>query len=198
MKSIRNSLLTACFALIGPALFAQSGPGFGLKGGLNYNANGDYFESAGAAARDPGGNIGYHVGFFAKFGAQIYVRPELIYTRTTSDYDGSDFKMGKLDAPLLVGLKVIGPLHVFGGPALQYILDTEFDGITINDVENDFSVGVHLGAGLNLGKLGIDLRYERGLSNNEARFINTNITNVPNSRLDTRPNQLILSLSLQL
>jgi hypothetical protein len=198
MKSIQKSLSTALFVLMGTAMFAQSGPGFGLKGGLNYNANGDYFESAGDAARDPGGNIGYHIGLFAKFGEQIYVRPELIYTRTTSDYDGSDFKMGKLDVPVLIGLKVIGPLHVFAGPAFQYILDTEFDGITINDVENDFSVGLHIGAGLSLGKVGVDLRYERGLSNNEARFINTNITNVPNSRIDTRPNQLILSLSLKL
>ncbi len=165
---------------------------------MNYNANGDYFESVGDAAKDPGGNIGYHIGLFGKFGNDIYVRPELVYTRTTSDYDGADFKMGKLDVPVLVGLKVIGPLNVFAGPAFQYILDTQFDGITIEDVENDFSVGLNIGAVVNLGKLGIDLRYERGFSSNEARFINSNITDVPNSKLHTRPNQLILSLSLKL
>lgn len=165
---------------------------------MNYNANGDYFESVGDAAKDPGGNIGYHIGLFGKFGNDIYVRPELVYTRTTSDYYSADFKMGKLDVPVLVGLKVIGPLNVFAGPAFQYILDTQFDGITIEDVENDFSVGLNIGAVVNLGKLGIDLRYERGFSSNEARFINSNITDVPNSKLHTRPNQLILSLSLKL
>jgi len=106
--------------------------------------------------------------------------------------------MSKLDIPLLVGGKVIGPLHVFGGPAFQYILDTEFDGISIDSVENDFTVGLHLGVGVTLGGIGIDLRYERGFSENEARFINTNITSVPQSRLDTRPDQLILSLSINL
>jgi hypothetical protein len=105
--------------------------------------------------------------------------------------------MQKLDAPLMVGVKVLGPISVFGGPSLQYILDSEFDGIAINDVKNDFSVGLNFGIGLNFKKLGIDLRYERGFSDNEATFINNNISTFEN-RLDTRPDQLILSLSLLL
>ncbi len=177
---------------------SQAGPGFGIKGGLNYNANGNYFESAEQAAQDPDRNVGYHLGVWGKLGNRIYVRPELVYTRTSSDYDGDDFKMSKLDVPVLVGIKVIGPLHAFAGPAFQVILDQEFDGISIDSVENDFTVGVNLGAGVNLGKLGIDLRYERGLSDNEASFINTNITTLNDSRIDTRPDQLILSLSLKL
>ena len=106
--------------------------------------------------------------------------------------------MQKLDLPLLVGFKIIGPVHVFAGPAFQYILDTEFDEISIDDIENDFSVGLNVGAGVNLGKLGIDVRYERGLSNNEINFINANITTLNGDRVDTRPDQVILSLSLKL
>ena len=179
--------------------FAQSDSGFGIKVGINYNGNGDYFESASDAATNPDKNIGYHAGIFGKIKIlKLYIRPELVYTKTKSDYNGSAFDMSKLDLPVLVGVKVIGPLHVFAGPAFQYILDSEFDGIGINEIENDFSVGAHLGAGLNLGKLGIDLRYERGFGDNEARFINTNITGLPDSRIDTRPEQLILSLSLKI
>lgn len=198
MKKTKNSLLVALFAMFSMATFAQNNSGFGIKAGLNYNANGDYFESAGEAAKDPGRNVGYHVGLFGKFGDRLYLRPELVYTRTKTDYDGDKFNMSKLDAPLLIGAKIIGPLNLFAGPAFQYILDTEFDGISINDVESEFSVGMHIGAGLSLGKVGIDLRYERGFSNNEAEFINTNITSIPPSRIDTRPDQLILSLSLNL
>jgi hypothetical protein len=102
--------------------------------------------------------------------------------------------MQKLDAPLLVGLKVIGPISVFGGPSLQYILDSEFDGISIDDVEKELTVGLNFGIGLNFNKVGIDLRYERGFSENEATFIGNN--GIGTSRLDTRPDQLILSLSL--
>tara|TARA_R110002049_G_scaffold12717_1_gene56512 strand:+ start:47 stop:682 length:636 start_codon:yes stop_codon:yes gene_type:complete len=191
----KNLFFLLAIAIIIPTTaIAQTVEGIGLKAGLNYNGNGDYFESIGANAENPDRNVGYHFGLFGKIGDQVYFRPELVYTSTKSDYDNDSFKMQKLDAPLLVGLKVLGPLSVFGGPSLQYILDSEFDGIAINDVENDFSVGLNFGIGFNLNKLGIDLRYERGFSDNEATFIDNN--GIGTSRLDTRPDQLILSLSL--
>jgi hypothetical protein len=179
--------------------FAQSGTSWGIKAGLNYNANGDYFESIGDTAENPDRNIGYHVGLFGKLGNDLYFRPELVYTSTKSDYDSGDFDMKKIDAPLLVGVKVLGPISIFGGPALQYILDSDggFDGISIDRVENDFSVGLNFGAAINFNKFAIDIRYERGLSDNEASFLDNNGINIDN-RLDTRPDQLILSLSLAL
>ena len=195
---MKKTLLLAVFAMVSLTAFSQNDSGFGIKGGLNYNANGDYFESIGEAAKNPDRNVGYHIGVFGKLGQRLYFRPELVYTRTKSDYDGDKFNMSKLDAPLLIGAKIIGPLHLFAGPAFQYILDTEFDGISINNVENDFTVGMNIGAGVNLGKLGVDIRYERGFSDNEANFVNTNITTLPTSRVDTRPDQLIVSLSLKL
>ncbi|WP_111683713.1 outer membrane beta-barrel protein [Winogradskyella tangerina] len=198
MKNLKKAaFLAVAFALIGLTANAQKGSSFGFKGGLNYSANGDYFESIGDNARNPDRNIGYHVGIFGKIGDKLYFRPELVYTSTKSDYDNSDLSIQKIDAPLLVGLRVLGPLSVFGGPSLQYILDTEFDGININNVEDDFSVGLNFGIGLNLNKVGIDLRYERGFNNNEATFINDNLGINP-SRIDTRPDQLILSLSIAL
>jgi len=196
---MKKSLLLGVFALLSFTAFAQKDSGFGIKGGLNYSANGDYFESIGDAAREPDRNVGYHIGIYGKIGAsRIYVRPELMYTKTKSDYDGDKFDVSKLDLPVLVGVKVIGPLHVFAGPAFQYILDTEFDGIGINDIEKNFTVGANFGAGVNLGKIGIDIRYERGFSNNEATFINDNVTTVGPSRVDSRPDQLIVSLSLKI
>jgi len=177
------------------AIQAQNGSGFGIKGGLNYNGNGDYFESIGANAEHPDRNIGYHVGIFGKIGDRLYFKPELVYTSTKSSYDNDDFRMKKFDAPLLVGVKILGPISVFGGPSLQYIVDTEFDGITIDDIEDDFSVGLNFGIGLNFNKIGIDLRYERGFSDNEAIFLNDNLGSGVVSRIDTRPEQLILSLS---
>lgn len=175
---------------------AQTAHGLGLKAGLNYNANGDYFESINNNAQNPDRNIGYHIGLFGKIGSKVYFRPEVVYTSTKSDYNSDTFEMQKLDVPLLVGIKVLGPIGVFGGPSLQYILDSEFDGIAINNVENDFSVGLNFGIGLNFKKLGVDLRYERGFSDNEASFLGNNGINT--NRLDTRPDQLILSLSLLL
>jgi hypothetical protein len=199
MKNLKKSAFIAIvFALISFSLNAQKGSSFGFKGGLNYNANGDYFESIGENSKNPDRNIGYHLGIFGKIGDQLYFRPELVYTATKSDYDSNEFSMNKIDAPLLFGLKVLGPVSVFAGPSLQYIMDTEFDGIDIDNVEDDFSVGLNFGIGINLNKIGIDLRYERGFNNNEARFINNNLGAGVVSRIDTRPDQLILSLSIAL
>lgn len=196
---MKKTFLLLAFAIMSMTAFAQSEQGFGIKGGLNYAGNGDYFDSAENAWKNPDKNVGYHLGIFGKLGDDIYLRPELVYTKISSDYDGDKFDMAKLDLPVLLGVKVIGPLQVFGGPAFQYILDTDFDatGITINDVENDFTVGMNLGAGVSFGKLGIDLRYERGFSDNEATFINANIGG-SEDRIDTRPDQLILSVALVL
>jgi len=176
---------------------AQNKSGFGFKGGVNYNANGDYFESIGATAQQPERSVGYHFGIFGKIGHKIFVKPELVYTSTKSDYDSDSFKMQKLDAPLLAGIRFFEFLNVFAGPSFQYILDTEFEGVDIKEIENDFTVGLNFGVGVSFNRVGIDLRYERGFSENEAIFIDTN-SDLNVSRIDTRPDQLILSISLLL
>ncbi len=189
-------LILAAFTLMPFISLAQTESGFGVKGGLNYNANGDYFESATDTYKNPERHVGYHVGVFGKIGEKLFFKPELIYTSTKSDYDNDSFEMQKLDAPMLFGIRVIGPLSVFGGPSFQYILDTDFEGVTLGDVKEDFTMGLNFGVSFNLNKIGIDLRYERGFKENEVTFINSN--NLMPDRIDTRPDQLILSLSLLL
>jgi len=195
MKSI--CLFSVLSVFIMTNLYSQTGSGFGIKGGLNYNGNGDYFTTITSTVENPDRNIGYHIGVFGKLGSKLYFRPELVFTSTKSDYTAGTFELRKLDAPLLAGMKVIGPVSVFTGPALQYILDTDLDDATVNDLETNFSVGLHFGVTLNLNKLGVDLRYERGFSENEANILLNNTTINPD-RLDTRPDQLILSISYKL
>ncbi|KJD33645.1 hypothetical protein PK35_07400 [Tamlana nanhaiensis] len=195
MKISKKFILVLIAIVSIPAItMAQTASGFGFKGGINYNANGDYFNSAADSYEHPERNIGYHFGIFGKVGTKVFFRPELVYTSTKSDYREDEFSMQKLDAPLLLGAKIIGPVSVFAGPSLQYILDSEFDDITLGEIEEDFSVGLNFGIGLSLKKVGIDLRYERGFSENEATFLDNN--GAGTNRLDTRPDQLILSLSI--
>ncbi len=193
---MRNFILLVALTFLSTSSWSQTETSWGIKGGLNYNGNGNYIKSISANAENPDKNVGYHIGLFGKLGSTLYFRPELVYTSTKSEYSNGDFNMKKFDAPLLVGIKVLGPISIFGGPALQYILDSDFDGISINNVNNDFSVGLNFGAAINFKKFAIDLRYERGFSENEAQFLNNN--NIDTSRLDTRPEQLILSLSIAL
>jgi hypothetical protein len=194
---MKKTLLWVAFTFISSAAIAQATSGFGFKGGLNYNGNGDYLASAEAVVENPDRNVGYHLGIFYKFGNNIYFRPEFMYTWTKSEYSDGDLSISKLDVPALVGIELIGPLHIFAGPDFQYIINGKFGGTKLSDIESDFTVGLHIGLGVNLGPLGVDLRYERGLSSNEASFINTNIITLPESRVDTRSDQVILSLSFK-
>ncbi|MFK7832583.1 MAG: outer membrane beta-barrel protein [Winogradskyella sp.] len=199
MKQLQKSvLITVAFTFMAFSLNAQTGSAFGFKGGLNYGANGDYFESINANAENPDRNLGYHVGVFGKIGNKLYLRPELVYTATKSDYNSNEFSIKKIDAPILVGLKILGPVSVFAGPSLQYIINSEFEGIDIDEIQEDFSVGLNFGIALNFNNIGIDLRYERGFEDNEATFLDTNLNSGIISRIDTRPDQLILSLSIGL
>ena len=192
----RVFFLSTFFLTFSIVSHSQSLDGFGFIAGLNYNANGDYFQSAESTAQHPDRNVGFHVGLFGKIGQRVYFKPALIFTSTKSGYSNGDFKMQKLDAPLLIGIKVIGPISVFGGPAFQYILDNDFEGVSVENFKSDVSAGINFGISLNISKVGIDLKYERGFSKNEANFLNNN--NIDLSRIDSRPDQLILSFSLLL
>ncbi len=202
---MKNSLLVAAFAICSMAAYSQSNSGFGIKAGLNYNQNGDLVASVGDAAENivqgSDGKVGYHVGIFGKLAfSRLYLRPELIYTKTQSSYNldgGTKYDISKLDLPVLLGAKIIGPLHVFAGPAFQYMLSNDLEDFNINDAEKDFTVGLHIGAGVDLGRLGLDVRYERGFSENEADFIGENVTDI-SGRVDSRPSQIIFAVSLKL
>lgn len=194
-------LATATFLLLTATLQAQSS--FGLKGGISYNSNGDLSEFTSESnfiIKDKGkGKSGYNIGFYGKLDlGGLYIRPELVYTKTTSEYElnttTSDYEIAKIDAPVLVGVELIGPLSVFAGPSFQYILDNDLKGIDIDKVENEFTMGLHIGASLDLGRIGIDVRYERGLNENEAEFASNNT----NFKLDSRPEQIIVGLTFSL
>lgn len=193
MRFFFLSIVTLLFSI---GIHAQNANGFGFKGGLNYNTNGNYYESAISAAENPDGNVGFHFGVFAKFGGFIFAKPELVYTITKSDYSDGTFKMQKIDAPLLGGVRLLKFLNVFAGPSFQYIIESDFDNKNIRDIENDITVGLNIGVGFSLKKIGIDLRYECGFSENEATIISDNGLNI--GTLDTRQEQLILSLSFVL
>ncbi|GAA4106752.1 porin family protein [Aquimarina addita] len=205
---MKNVLMCLLIAYACTVAAQDNGVNFGVKAGLNYGDNGK-IEISDVA--DAGSNIlsenandrvGYHLGVFLRGNItnSIYIKPELQYTQNSSSYDIDNttlsYTIKKLDAPILVGATVIGPLHVFGGPSLQYIVDNDLEDVRLGDVKNEFTVGLQFGVGLQLGRLNADIRYERGLSDNQAQAIDDNLGQTV--RVDSRPNQLILSVGLDL
>ncbi|HSP12698.1 MAG TPA: outer membrane beta-barrel protein [Salegentibacter sp.] len=195
---MKKLIIIAVF-LAGTSLMAQETE-FGIKGGLNYGASGDY-ENVNEGAEDfrssfeEGENkTGFHVGAYSKFGILgFFLQPEVMYTSLTTQYESFDYKLNKIDAPVLVGANIFGPLSIKAGPSFQYILNNELEetSFEIGEVENDITIGYQLGAGLNFGRLGFDLRYENAFSENTA-FVETASERFS---LDSRPSQWILSAS---
>ena len=64
---MKKTFLVVAFALMGSAVMAQSGSGFGIKAGLSYNKNGDLIGSVGDGGQDiiegAEGKTGYHFVF---------------------------------------------------------------------------------------------------------------------------------------
>lgn len=197
-----KKLMLLAFILAGLNMTAQDAT-FGLKGGFNYGATGEY-ENVGQIAGDASSIVngkekaGYHAGLFAQFEVMgIFLRPELVYTKLNTEYKDFDYAVSKLDAPVLVGLNVLGPLNIKAGPSFQYILKNELENtdLEIGDVENEISVGYQLGLGLDFGRLEFDARYEGAFNENNAfgQYAADN-----NFRIDSRPSQWILSVAYSL
>lgn len=201
---MKKGIFILLFMITATAATAQSS--FGVKAGLNYGDNGEIeysdIENAGEdAVEGADGKVGYHFGVYYRGDlGGFYLRPELLYTQTKSSYEynnqEADYNISKLDLPVLLGLKLLGPVHIFAGPSFQYILENDFDGVSLGDVENEFTIGAQFGAGLQLGRIGLDVRYERGLTENEAEVVELNASGL--NRVDSRPSQIIFALSLDL
>ncbi|AZJ35766.1 porin family protein [Tenacibaculum singaporense] len=196
-----KKVILMVFLFLGGFQLAQSQIQGGIKGGINYNSDSfsdvkdDVFNGAKS-------KTGFHAGAWLRIklpATGLYIRPELVYTQLSNEVQYkptttvTTYDIQKIDIPVLLGLNFLKVGHVFAGPSFQYILDSDFDIEDLKQVDSDgFSVGLQLGAGIELGKLGLDVRWERALSDTEAEFVDSNVGNV---NFDTRVNQIIIGLS---
>lgn len=199
-----KKLMLIALVFTGFGMSAQNAE-FGIKGGLNYGATGEYESFSDASGdftssfEDGENKTGFHAGLFAQFEiVGIFLQPELMYTELNTEYSAFDYKLSKIDAPVLVGLNVLGPLNIKAGPSFQYILKNELEKteLEIEDVEKDITVGYQLGVGIDLGRLAFDLRHEGSFQDNFAQ--GGEVATDSGFKIDSRPSQWILSLSYSL
>ncbi len=197
-----KKLMLIVLVLLGAQVWAQEAE-FGIKGGFNYGATGDY-EGPGDAIGDASTIIkgkekaGFHAGVYGQFEVVgIFLRPELLYTELNTEYKDFEYKMSKIDAPILLGVNILGPLNIKAGPSFQYIMKNELEGsnFEIGDVDKKITVGYELGLGVDLGRIGFDARYEGAFQENSAAGQTAADYNF---KIDSRPSQWILSLSYEL
>lgn len=194
-----KSIKTLTFLALLSTTLLQAQFEFGVKGGLNYDSLGDVdYTDISATDLSAGSKTGYHIGAYGKIDLLLfYLRPEIQFTKINSGFAYKNIGLSKIEAPILLGYKILGPLSVFAGPSFQYILNEDVEGTTFTDIEENFTVGLQIGTRISFGRLGLGVRYERGFTDNDLRILGTNGVDVE-GRIDARPNQFIISASYEL
>ena len=129
-------------------------------------------------------NSGFHVGIFSRFGKRLYVAPELQYTMSGSVFSSEGnlslnnwkqkVKIGSLDIPVLVGLKIIHSdvltWRIELGPQASFVVNkkiSEETSVTGPIKEADIkNMNWYLlgGTGIDILFLKLDVRYQYGLN----------------------------------
>ncbi len=198
---------------------------FGIKGGINYAQGGEIVGISSSVngvdkystdTFNPDSKIGFHGGvFFELRMGKFFVRPEGMFNTIETEFTfvntTSIYSIEKLSVPLLLGYNVFGPIDVYAGPVYQNILDTSLENTETNIVVQDSPLAAQLGLKAGLGRLEIDLRYDRSLASEDIYEINIQGDSTPNSSggghqqdglnrasFDGRIHQVLLSLSFKI
>ncbi|WP_413531617.1 porin family protein [Empedobacter brevis] len=196
---MKKLILTAIIGLAANFAMAQN-INFGLKGGAVFNTDkGKVWRDAGNIfKRDGKASAGFQAGALARVSlAGIYIQPELLYTQFKNEYnvDGQNLDVTKkrLDIPVNVGKRFLGIGHVQAGPVFSYYFD---DKLSVKDFstakQDEFNVGMQIGAGVEVSKLLFDLRYEFGLGKVGSDILNGNNGQY---KTENRPQMLNLTVA---
>ena len=221
---MNKTLLTLliCFAGIQTAVLQAQEFQVGLKGGINKTFGGEInsFQSTAAelppATYNAEGEIGYHGGVWVQINfGKFFIRPEVVYSALESRFDfpfkPAIYAVDELSVPVLVGYNIYGPLDIYAGVAYKNIIDATLEGNEpVTDppqiVVQNTPLSAQIGAKVEFGSFGIDVRYDRSLSSKESQEINV-VSNSANFDFpvmnkgvmdDARLHQIIVSLTVKL
>ncbi len=201
---MKNTILITSFLIFG-SLTAQKNPAknivnrffeIGLKAGVNLTHSEEF-----KSISNPYTSLdelkkavdGYTIGLYTQFKfSALYVRPEILYSKYDSSYESFTVGKSRIEAPLSVGFKLLPVLSLFGGPTYRLDLENNTQGFTLENSKENSTLGMHFGARIHLGKLGIEARIERGISERLAELMTAN--NLVIGTIDNR--QSIASLGI--
>ena len=173
---------------------------YGLKGGLNFGSSGDIVVVTDQLQKegDLTSNTGYHLGVYSEvYFLMFYFRPEFQYTKLSSQFEDDLINNERIELPLSLGYSILGPISLFLGPIAYYNLSQKANEMKLEKIQNTTSLGLHIGARLKLGALGVDVRYEKGLSTTETKLLSQ--AGIPVSgQIDSQKDQFTLGVSFKL
>ena len=173
---------------------------YGLKGGLNFGSSGDIVVVTDQLQKegDLTSNRGYHLGVYSEvYFLMFYFRPEFQYTKLSSQFEDDLIDNERIEFPLSLGYSILGPISLFLGPTVYYNLSQKANELKLEKIQNTTSLGLHIGARLKLGGLGVDVRYEKGLSTTETKLLSQ--AGIPVSgQIDSQKDQFTLGVSFKI
>ena len=173
---------------------------YGLKGGLNFGSSGDIVVVTDQLQKegDLTSKTGYHLGVYSEvYFLMFYLRPEFQYTKLSSQFEDDLIDNERIELPLSLGYSILGPISLFLGPIVYYNLSQKANELKLEKIQNTTSLGLHIGARLKLGALGVDVRYEKGLSTTETKLLSQ--AGIPVSgQIDSQKDQFTLGVSFKI
>ncbi|ADY53458.1 hypothetical protein Pedsa_2919 [Pseudopedobacter saltans DSM 12145] len=176
MKNLKRSIFFMLVIIGLSHISAYAQFNVGIKGGLNYSTI-----KAKDREIDKSGILGYNLGVWTRVGNSFYVQPEIYLGSKGAELkfqeNGSSVeqtgkvKFTTLDVPVLLGTKfglTNFNLRLMAGPSFQFNLDTDESAFKqATDINfykyRNFVTNLQAGAGVDVGNLSVDLRYEAGL-----------------------------------
>lgn len=156
---------------------------FGVKAGLHsYDLDISEVRSEELRAGIQESSFGFHLGLYSriKLGG-LYVEPSAILNNISAKYQVAEsdelIEEGSLilDIPVMVGFNIL-MVDIFAGPVAHLRFSGYDDLISLGEYDDNYSAahfGLQLGAGVNLGKLGFDLRYEKNFKDRDLGIVDT-------------------------
>lgn len=158
----------------------------GLRGGINNNNIGDFYSIGGSIGSgvpnknyEADNEIGTQFGiFFSVNYEKLFIRPEINYVSLKNSYPfptkPAKWKAQQIDVPILFGYKVYKPVYIFAGPVFSFISEMNMEGWEDTSYADPFtyktsSTSISAGILLDFGIVGVDFRYQYGLTTVEEQ-----------------------------
>jgi len=201
---MRKLILFGLIIIVSAPVFSQVK--FGIKTGAETTTVPTYEYGNGDATIDAlkDASWGYHAGIFLRFSlGAVYLQPEAVFASTSFDYNVTTTdltelktqKFNRLSIPVLLGFK-LGPLRLMAGPAASIMIGSPQALIDDPDFEQMYKgavYGYQAGAGIDLGRLTLDVRYAGSLG---EKFGDSVTIDGQTFKLDYGQSSLLFSIGL--
>ena len=157
----------------------------GLKGGVNIGHGGE-IKGLTSGANYTGDTYfsnpseGFHGGIFGQYNlGKYFLRLEGLYNTVVTEFPfdarPAEYKMNKINVPLLFGYHVWGPIDAYIGPAYNSMVgDATLEGMEtqggVVDIASSY-LSANIGLKAHFGRFELDARYEYNFSSNEPYSI---------------------------